>query len=53
MKASIPGALMALSIAFTASARPAPSFVVLVGEGQGWSSLSVPMDDGNPRSPTC
>lgn len=32
------------------SAAATPSFVVLVGEGQGWSSLSVPMDDSNPRS---
>lgn len=28
----------------------APSFVVLVGEGQGWASLSVPMDDRDPAS---
>jgi len=42
----------ALAGAMTFSSRAAtpPSFVVLVGEGQGWSSLSVPMDDSNLRS---
>ena len=27
-----------------------PNFVSLIGEGQGWSSLSVPMDDQVPES---
>lgn len=32
------------------AAEVRPNFVVLIGEGQGWASLSLPMDDRNPRS---
>ena len=39
-----------LGFALALHAAPPPNFVVLVGEGQGWSSLSVPMDEGDPRS---
>lgn len=27
-----------------------PNFVLLIGEGQGWSSLSIPIDPDEPRS---
>ena len=27
-----------------------PNFVVILGEGAGWTSSSVPMDDRNPAS---
>lgn len=31
-------------------AEAAPNFVVILGEGAGWTSSSVQMDDGNPGS---
>ncbi len=50
MSVRVACAMMGLAVAWKAVARPALSFVVLVGEGQGWSSLSVPMDEADPRS---
>ena len=34
----------------TATAASAPNFVVILGEGAGWTSSSVQMDDRNPAS---
>jgi arylsulfatase A len=42
--------LAALVGAVHAHASPAPNFVVILGEGAGWSSTSVQMDDANPAS---
>ncbi|NDB78132.1 MAG: sulfatase, partial [Verrucomicrobia bacterium] len=39
-----------LAIRAVSSASAAPSFVVIYGEGAGWSSSSVQMDDRNPAS---
>ncbi len=46
------GSVLALVTVAAADARAAqrPNFVFLIGEGQGWSTLSVPMDDRVPGS---
>jgi arylsulfatase A len=38
------------SVAETGDPQLSPSFVVILGEGHGWSSTSVPMDDAVPAS---
>lgn len=46
-----PAAFSAPAAAETPARPPArPNFVVIVGEGHGWSSLSVQSDDANPGS---
>jgi len=42
------GLSMGLVLVQGASTRP--NFLVLIGEGQGWASLSLPMDDRDARS---
>jgi len=37
--------LLLLAFAAQAADPARPNFIVLIGEGQGWSSLSAPMDD--------
>lgn len=39
-----------IGLLFSASVIATPNFVVIVGEGQGWSSTSVQMDDAVPAS---
>lgn len=34
----------------TPRVQPRPNFVVILGEGQGWASMSVPMDDAAPEA---
>ncbi len=41
---------LALSVICTAQAANRPNFVFILGEGQGWTSLSTQMDRHNPRS---
>jgi arylsulfatase A len=43
-------ALAALLAANSADAAKRPNFVFILGEGQGWTSLSTQMDRSNPRS---
>lgn len=43
-------AWLGLSGTLARSAEVRPNFVVLIGEGQGWASLSLPMDDHDARS---
>lgn len=42
------GLWLGMACSFAADVRP--NFLVLIGEGQGWASLSLPMDDRDPRS---
>lgn len=39
-----------LGLALVQGASTRPNFLVLIGEGQGWASLSLPMDDREERS---
>ncbi len=43
-------AIAALSAAVAAQAAPLPNFVFILGEGHGWGSTSVQMDDAVPAS---
>ena len=43
-------AWLGLSSALLSAADVRPNFLVLIGEGQGWASLSLPMDDRDARS---
>ena len=46
-----PWLLLGLPVAALQAAAPAkPNFVVILGEGHGWSSTSVRMDDAEPAS---
>ena len=40
--------LMSSGLPSEAIARQSPNFVVILGEAQGWASMSVPMDDRHP-----
>ena len=44
--------IFAFFLAFSCTARAAesmrPNFVLILGEAQGWASMSVPLDDRNP-----
>jgi arylsulfatase A-like enzyme len=31
------------------AAEPSPNFLVIMGEAQGWASMSAPLDDRNPE----
>jgi arylsulfatase A len=39
-----------LGLALLQGATTRPNFLILIGEGQGWASLSLPMDDRDERS---
>ena len=41
---------LSLFVNAVTAASKAPNFLFIIGEGQGWSSLSVPMDDRWPNS---
>ncbi len=43
------GALVLSSVTYAASSSP-PNFIVIYGEGSGWTSTSVQMDERNPAS---
>jgi arylsulfatase A-like enzyme len=49
-------ALLALSLALSFAAHAAvparPNFLVIMGEAQGWASMSVPQDDRHPEGST-
>ena len=38
-----------LLVATSAVAAQKPNFLIIMGEAQGWASLSVPLDDRNPE----
>ena len=42
--------LLAPPAALGAATSQRPNFVFVLGEGQGWNSTSVPMDDAVPES---
>jgi arylsulfatase A-like enzyme len=44
--------LLSLALSAHAADLPPPNFVVILGEAQGWSSMSVPQDDRNPGGST-
>ena len=46
----LPGIIAALLAAVAAHAANPPNFVFILGEGHGWSSTSVQMDDAVPAS---
>ena len=50
MKASVTLCLLLLAFATQAADSSRPNFVVILGEGAGWASSSVQMDDRNPAS---
>lgn len=43
--ATVGAALASVAVACATDLVSRPNFVVILGEGQGWSSLSIPMDD--------
>ncbi len=48
MKRVLPFSLL-LFLAIRAAAAEKPNFLVIMGEAQGWASMSVPLDDRNPE----
>ena len=52
MRLGIAGMMLGLWMGFVLvqGASTQPNFLVLIGEGQGWASLSLPMDDRDDRS---
>jgi hypothetical protein len=50
MKVLLSSCLVILAIACAAGAEKRPNFIFILGEGHGWSSTSVQMDDAVPES---
>src|SRR5437762_9901381 len=50
LKSLLSTAVMLAAGTCLAADAKSPNFVFILGEGQGWSSTSVQMDDTNPES---